>query len=623
MELLDNIFSSPEKSPVRKSPAKSPLRRNVNRENLALGTSEEMEIQQSRRSCFSDSGGCTLTRSPGSFPGPFEALSARRLVQNEKTKLLPPSRMRSPIKTHLGSSPRRQSSVAPASPQRDAAGTPFRGLTESAVTRRLDFDMDVPVASVERDTAVAKGSNENQLGDKRQSLYSMEQDSPLGSVAKRTHDLAVTVDAFYEDGETNIPIDGVQNDNGEVSHAGGFADEISEDTKPKWHDQTEVYPVEATALSSVDHNPIAAEMDDLDSTLAPQKRKRGQSNASASELPASKRASNPSIPTKERSAALSYYEPHDDPVSAYEMTGYGEDSDVSVYEPEPEPEPKQPEKRDVRGKLHVHVDDDSAVDVTEGPVTARPKKAASKARKPTHKQPPKRNPSKVPARTSARPESVGPQPGQRQPSKPRSLQILRAGTPSEEDTTFRTRSGRQSVQPVNWWKGERVERSFDGTIKEIIRAEDVQVEQRPVKRVRGHRNVSVLPEVEEEEEDDEPDEWELNGGMLRTMVAQYDPDTKTGNEESLYEHGMWALYKCVLSRLLTTKNRYSLCSIRRCHARGDGRAIQLCEALHATLVWQRHRGDSTWRLQAREKFEEDADGFLRAYGTHLRDGCGY
>jgi centromere protein C len=79
----------------------------------------------------------------GSVPEPAELLSSRRKPRGSKTHLPPPI-SRSPVKTHIGSSPRRRSSVAPAT----------NGITASprraTPTRRLDFNPDRPRPTIER-----------------------------------------------------------------------------------------------------------------------------------------------------------------------------------------------------------------------------------------------------------------------------------------------------------------------------------------------------------------------------------------------------------------------------------------------------------------------------------------
>lgn len=114
----------------------------------------------------------------------------------------------------------------------------------------------------------------------------------------------------------------------------------------------------------------------------------------------------------------------------------------------------------------------------------------------------------------------------RAPSKPRSLQILRQGTPLEEPGATKTRSGRQSIQPVAWWCGERINREFDGTIKDVIRAETVDLTpKRKGKRPTTRPKPTALGDIEEEEEQHEELEmWEEDGGILTGLVKAWDSE---------------------------------------------------------------------------------------------------
>jgi centromere protein C len=131
---------------------------------------------------------------------------------------------------------------------------------------------------------------------------------------------------------------------------------------------------------------------------------------------------------------------------------------------------------------------------------------------------------------------------------PRSLQILRQGTPAEEAGMQTTRFGRASVKPVAWWCGERVDRDYDGTIKNIVRAQSVestkQTRTRTVGRKpsRAPRDMSVLKEEDEEDIED----WELEPGIITGQVRVWDAEQSVGVEELDNETG-----KCLQSKINT------------------------------------------------------------------------
>jgi centromere protein C len=131
-------------------------------------------------------------------------------------------------------------------------------------------------------------------------------------------------------------------------------------------------------------------------------------------------------------------------------------------------------------------------------------------------------------------------------SKPRGLYVLRSETPAEHDGTNVLRSGRVSVKPVAYWRGERViygESKIEGknlvlpAIKEVVRTEEV-VESRPKRSNYRSRTAAVrrgqYQDVEESDEDRE--EWELDPGFLRAEVTKWNPDDQD-NEEVTEEIG--------------------------------------------------------------------------------------
>ncbi|TLD32074.1 hypothetical protein E2P81_ATG07564 [Venturia nashicola] len=190
IEDLDGIFSSPEKG--------SPRRQNGN----TTLSSSSMDLAQS------------------SVPEPTEVISTRRILKSSKTTFpLPMSR--SPYKTNIGSSPRRQSSVAPMSQARHSLDRDDRASSNPAVNRRLDFSAD--------DTSVAQSPLRQPArrgnGRPRKDLYRLTA-SPTSPVVRSQQQVI----AEEEEEDITAPEETMEPtvDNGEVTEMpvnGNYEDE--------------------------------------------------------------------------------------------------------------------------------------------------------------------------------------------------------------------------------------------------------------------------------------------------------------------------------------------------------------------------------------------------------------
>lgn len=165
------------------------------------------------------------------------------------------------------------------------------------------------------------------------------------------------------------------------------------------------------------------------------------------------------------------------------------------------------------------------------PVTAAAAKGKTKA-----------GPKRTNLATISENDSPAIQRGPPMPRNNRGLIILRRETPMDSNGFKQTRSGRNSVRPVAYWKNERIEYSEDENeyynggkfllpkIKGVIRADEVE-ESRPKKsyhksgKGKGKKRAAV-----EESEDDEADmePWETNPGRLLGDIRVWDPEDQTG-----------------------------------------------------------------------------------------------
>jgi len=226
-------------------------------------------------------------------------------------------------------------------------------------------------------------------------------------------------------------------------------------------------------------------------------------------------------------------------------------------------------------------------------------KAKGKERQPREKERSVRineSPSKLRnARSTSRQSSLG----------PTNNYHLRATTPFEDAGERVSRFGRNLIQPLKFWANEaRIYRR--GEIEGIVRAEEVEVPKRKVKRSRRKR-VGKLEDLDEDGSDTESvmaDEWEEDVGVIAGMVANWSVNDQIGVPEDLIREGSLLLQK---SRSLTAN--YTLTNTRdrrsRLRIKLDSRPrcpklpIPLRQDPHFAVLRQRRCGSTTERLQAR------------------------
>lgn len=235
------------------------------------------------------------------------------------------------------------------------------------------------------------------------------------------------------------------------------------------------------------------------------------------------------------------------PVYAPDTTTGSEE--LSVEDTQPledsviEAPPKKPRGRPARNsRLAVLRDEPSIVENERPGKRARDSSTApdeSKERKRTTKPPPsQRDPNAIITSSQRLTKKLKvpslPPPSPQKPGQPQSLQRLRQGTPMDDEGTSRTRSGRHSIKPVAWWRGERVDHDYEGGIQTIIRAEDVTP---PKRNKKGGRRPKRRMDMIEEEEDEEMKGWEEDPGFLSGPVRTWDPSIGTGVEAADDEQG--------------------------------------------------------------------------------------
>ncbi|KAF1990687.1 hypothetical protein K402DRAFT_389615 [Aulographum hederae CBS 113979] len=555
MEPLDNLFSSPEKSPFR---------RNTQTENITftMNASEDMEVAQT------------------SGIHPFEVLSGRRDARHEKTRF-PPPKARSPMKTNIGSSPRRHSSVQPATRARSEVNTPNRVASQArSINRRLDFVQDIPLRSIEKDNRRSDRISAANVAARRD-VYDIDttpsyaaqkytnvepvmEDEPLPDVVEDYDGSSHHDDndnGAYEDGEESMQVvqqyepDEVTGKSVKKAPYFGLPSVEGSARQSKKRRLQEL--VEEQAKEEEDETPVEQprRVPAKKRTSRAAGKRKSQSSINEEE----DRSNMPPPPQPKRRKARESAAQDDVQPAVEEYNDEDADATVDEYASDASrlvPQSAAPKRKAGRPrKVSVMKDADSVIvdtadEEVEGIANGAAAPSATRKGKQTRTKAPSqqtRNARNASVADSTRKPSASVEPDasssrtQRRPSKPRGLQILRSGTPMEETGTVRTRSGRPSVQPINYWCGERIERNFDGTMKEIIRAEDVQMPKRSASRAPSRRPgarkraMSALEEVEEEEVDEKAQKWELEGGVLAGRVRQYDPETNSGVNDVLYE----------------------------------------------------------------------------------------
>lgn len=496
---------------------------------------------------------------PGSEQEPTHVLSERRLLKSTRTTLPPPTG-RSPYKTNIGSSPRRQSSAAPQS--RFAEKTPEPALSKPAVKRKLDFFADEPRPSIE--FSPGKEPMKGPLYAKRDtthagtSVYELQPSPSVGSKRKRDSELIEE-----------------QPDEEDEPYLNGFDDNYEAPLYDKDDDEM------------IDGNFDAPIESPISSPIMQQPKKRGRkSNGNESTV-------NPALLTKKQAANRSHIEDSFEPdASGHEEPAVGgaskakkkrtsngsrqassrkraQDSSIltegesSIAVPTAnDPSlaaPKRGRGRPKGSKTKVKVHQDLVVgetaDLAPPAKKAKTTKAAPKERDANIMMPPPLRPTKTPSVEPPSRRSATLSPSKRAAAS-RTLTILREGTPAEDPGASRTRSGRHCIKPLEYWLGERSERDPDGTLVGIVRAESVAIASRPYTRrasaaptrskassARARRGtedttLGVIREEGYEAEEVELEEWEAEGGVIRGFVRTWDAMLNTADETDMREQDL-------------------------------------------------------------------------------------
>ena len=504
------------------------------------------------------------------MPEPTDILTERRSGR----PILPLPRSRSPIKTSLNSAARR--SVGPiSSPSRPIQHTPIRAASHPAVNRRLDFSTEEVRPSIERSpqkgrrlgaatnaqsTLLSSGlysDSQESSGKNKKRPFSLRVDEDEESASLTnggTHEANGTAELDYTTGTADDSMQIMQNDDGEESmpEPPEVPEEEMEDEEPMPIQppkrkggrprklvsaeipETNIKPTAARRGRGRAPRSASVDIDASQVSIAATKPGRGRPPRAASvDIDASQVSISTAKPGRGRPPKISKAAVFQD------RTG-----DTSVEE-------ERPAKRAKNGP------------VNETPRVGRP---AKKTKPPPSQRDPNAKVTSAKKAKEIKAASVEPETAPRNNGrpKPRSLQIMRSGTPADDSGSRTTRSGRTSVKPLAYWRNERIvygedaagtkERYLLPTIKEVIRTEEVEPP-RGRKATKGRSKAAgrkrTLEDVEEEDEELEP--WEMEEGVLRGAVRAWNAG-QAADDEDADENGAYTplVSPCHIASLLST-----------------------------------------------------------------------
>ena len=424
-------------------------------------------------------------------------------------------------------------------------------MSHPLVNRRLDFSMEEPRQSIERSPQKAHSVTSSSSVARKGKLL---QSTTKGR--KRPFDLSAISDEEEEEISTTV-VEPTNFANG--MEGDGELNELGDVSAPIQMDGDSIHLYGDTSLQITDDTPQEDESVHTQLQAQPnQKRKRAgrPRKVDMSEVDIEKEKpvaddrsilANPPI-VKRRAGRPSR-----------KQVPQVDESLVADVEEEDVRPAKRGRKPLAKPETAHDVDQENGVEPSKPATRARresrqatPTKAGSKLKK---SLPSERDPN-IPIRTgkmtgkasSIEPSSISA--GYGKPSQ-RSLYVLRHETPAEDDGSRLLRSGRTSVKPIAFWRGERIvygESNIEGknlslpAIKEVIRTEEV-FEPRPRRPGRrGAKPPGRQPLYSVEEEDEEQEEWEQDPGVLRAEVMQWDPTTQRGIEENIEDVGQYLYF---------------------------------------------------------------------------------
>ncbi|KAF1844663.1 cupin domain-containing protein [Cucurbitaria berberidis CBS 394.84] len=530
LEPISGIFSSPEKSPPKRGGT--------------VTASESMEIQES------------------SIP---DLTTSHQILRNSRT-LLPPPRSRSPKKTTLGSSPRRQSSMAPRASSLNASSPPRSA--SHPIARRLDFEHD---ESSLQETPALSGSGARR--GKRTSVY----DIPEGSSPTRQTS-AVLEENYEEEGEEaeEEEDDMTANDDsvninavGEESFVAQVADDATTGAEVDAiedflnlgdveESEIEPEPVKQPAKRGRKRKSDVLGPVQEAETNTPKSRKRDVASAQAtdSQKKGKKSAPAPAVQSRRPQRVSD--------VTEQEPSRLESSIDASVDASEQvEEAPIAPKRRGRPPRIQPDAEKENAASAKTSKNATRKEKTDAVFKKPpkpdakSKDKEAKSNPEattkeKTPQAESAETgklvdvygnpltkkdlEQMSTTSAGSRFGRGRHLSVFREMDPEAIARVGRT--GRHRVAPMDFWKNDRISYDVDGSMTSIVKNQD------PEEPARRHKSSSTKGKKRTltavEEEDVELDPWEEEEGTLVGNYRDFDPVTDVTSTNIIEDTIAWA-----------------------------------------------------------------------------------
>lgn len=444
---------------------------------------------------------CMLTVSLGTIPEPTAVLTQRKSVR------MPPPRSKSPIKTFLQSPARRNPSLGPvSSPTRGSIVAPNSASLAPSVRRKLDFSMEEPDQNT-MELSSMNGSPQKRVDPSSSRVASAK----LASGTKLAPSRLSFVSDYDEQQDSADQMEddtGLENGGDSFQMINGGDDEEVDEQVEEHQEQPESEP---------------------EPELPKKGRGRGKGKGKGKE--------------KERQL-----EPDPEPeVSQKNARGRArKESNLPVG-----PGIDEPSAKRARGSLEAS---QPLARVSMKGKFAKPSKTSTAASAPRPKAAGKGR-KLAPIQETESPEI---QRGPPLPRNNRGLFILRRETPMEGTGFKQTRSGRNSIKPVAWWKNERIEYSDDiaedshggkfllPRIKEVVRNDEVDEPRRKTTYSKPYKGKKRSAPAEPEEDEIEP--WEVEPGRIHGEIRTWDPEDQLGTETMETEEELALSSRAIITR---------------------------------------------------------------------------
>ncbi|KAH7554957.1 hypothetical protein BM1_07618 [Bipolaris maydis] len=512
LEPISGIFSSPEKSPPKRS-------------GNATG-SESMELQES------------------SIP---DFATSNQLLRSNRTNL-PPPRSRSPKKTYLGSSPRRQSSMVP----RGSSAAPSSPIRASShpIARRLDFEQD---ESSLQETPALSGSGARR--GRRSDVYDIPEDgeeSPLPEPSAMMEESMVQQELMANEESAIFAEESFVAQIGEESMA---VEEAVEELIDEEESEVVTEPVKQPAKRGRKRKSDAVDNPEEQSEVAEKPRKRGPGAQASESLKGKKNGPAPTVQRRRSQRVSDISEPE---ASASELpadTTLDESEQIDEAPVAPKRRGRPPRAQPVAEKENTVVSKPAKSAATKAKNEETFKKPGKPPGRPKANTEPKTKPApKTKESSKAKPKEKTPlvddaagklvdvygNPLSKQDidqmsttsagsrfGRGRHLSVFREIDP--ENVARVGRTGRHRVAPIDFWKNDHISYDVDGSMTSIVKSAAVEETRRQNRKYGPKGKKKRLTMVEEEEIELDP--WEEKDGRLVGNYRGYDPVINSASDE--------------------------------------------------------------------------------------------